>query len=155
MFKSVLWWPSIVRCWINYRLRGWMLHRQELSVSWHQRTWCLGAQQINSLRPSDAMLRHKSVKILAQAMTYFLIAPNYCFNQNWLTINEVLWHSFQGNVYLNKNISIPKLCLKCTHLKSHSHLPMANELNIHTSHHKRCMRCVSFLRGANACRVKW
>ena len=60
-----------------------------------------------------------------QWLVAFLKAPGHYLNQCWFTINKIIWHSFQGNVYLN-TLDILKLCLKFTHLKSHT--PGDNEL---------------------------
>ena len=38
---------------------------------------------------------------------YCLMAPSHYLNQCWLTINMILWHSFQGDVNLNtQNINV-------------------------------------------------
>ena len=81
----------------------------------------------NGLSPGDAIWWNRSWSTFAQLMACCLTAPNHYPNQCWLTINEILWHSFQGNVYLNAQ-SINKLCLKFTHLKSHASLSGDNEL---------------------------
>ena len=53
--------------------------------------WCLTMPShyliqmwINSLRPSDAIWRHKSGSTLAQAMAWCLTAPSHYLNQCWL-----------------------------------------------------------------------
>ena len=63
------------------------------------------------------------VSTLAQVMACCLTAPSHHLKQCRLTINGVLWHSSPGNVHLNTQ-DIPKLCLKFTHLKSRSSLPV-------------------------------
>ena len=45
--------------------------------------------QINSLRPSDTMWRHRSGSTLAQVMTCCLTAPSNYLNQCWLVIRKV------------------------------------------------------------------
>ena len=58
---------------------------------------------INSLWPTDAIFRHRSMSTLAQIMVCRLTAPNHYLNQYWLIINGVLWHSpkinFQGSAH--------------------------------------------------------
>ena len=51
----------------------------------------------NSLWPSDAIWRSRSVSTLAQVMACCLTAPSHYLNQCWLIISEVQWHSYQGN----------------------------------------------------------
>ena len=41
-----------------------------------------------------------------------LTAPSHYLNQCWLTINEILWHSFQGNIYLNTQDINPQVVFK-------------------------------------------
>ena len=38
---------------------------------------------------------------VVRVMTCCLTAPSHYLNQCWLTVNEVLWHLFHCNVYLN------------------------------------------------------
>ena len=38
---------------------------------------------------------------VVQVMAWCLTALRHYLDQCWLTINKMLWHSFQGNVYLN------------------------------------------------------
>ena len=56
--------------------------------------------QINSLWPSDAILRHISGSTLAQVMAGCMTAPNHCLNQYWLLISKVLGHSHESNFLL-------------------------------------------------------
>ena len=44
---------------------------------------------LNSLRPSDAIWRHRSGSTLAQVMACCLTAPSHYLNQGWLTISKV------------------------------------------------------------------
>ena len=50
----------------------------------------------NSMRPSDAIWRHRSGSTLAQVMACCLTAPSHYLNQCWL-ISKVQWHSPEGN----------------------------------------------------------
>ena len=34
-------------------------------------------------------------------MVCYLIVPRYYLNQCWFTVNDILWDTFQGYVYLN------------------------------------------------------
>ena len=55
--------------------------------------------------------------------------PSHCLIRCWLTIIEVLWHSFQDIISTEMSkIPIYRLCLKSTHLKSQPYLPEDNEL---------------------------
>ena len=51
----------------------------------------------NSLRPSDAILRHRIGSNLAQVMVCCLTAPSHYLNQCWLIITKVQWCSSEGN----------------------------------------------------------
>ena len=44
---------------------------------------------VNSLRPSDAIWRHRSGSTLAQIMAWCLTAPSHYLNQCWLIISKV------------------------------------------------------------------
>ena len=52
---------------------------------------------LNSLWPSDAIWRCRSMSTLAQVMACCLTAPSHYLNQCWHTINKVQWHSSDGN----------------------------------------------------------
>ena len=52
----------------------------------------------NALWSSAAIWRRST---LVQLKASCLTASNHYLNQYWLTINGVLYHSFQGNIYLN------------------------------------------------------
>ena len=60
---------------------------------------------IDSLWPSDAIWHRRYWSTLVQVM-----APSHYLNQYWLSVNKVLWRSFQCNDYLNtQNINIQVL----------------------------------------------
>ena len=54
-------------------------------------------QWVNSLKPSEAIWRHRTGSTLVQAMACCLTAPSHYLNQCWLIISEVLWHSPDSN----------------------------------------------------------
>ena len=64
---------------------------------------------IHSLWPSDAIWWHRSVSILAQGMACCMTAPSHYLNQCWPTTNEVLWHSFEGDICLNTHDINPQI----------------------------------------------
>ena len=70
----------------------------------------------------------RSWSTMVQVMACCLMAPSHYLSQYWPTINMIIWHSFQANVYLNTKISIPSY-LKFTYLKLQvkSHLPGDNK----------------------------
>ena len=82
-----------------------------------------GYEIINSLTP----WQHRTWTTLVQAMVCCLMAPSHYLNQCWLTINEVLWHSIEGN-FIWKYI---KQCIVLgnSHLKLPLYFPVTNELN--------------------------
>ena len=47
-----------------------------------------------------------------QVMACCLSAPSQYLHQCWLTISEILWHSFQGNVYFNTQDINPQVVKK-------------------------------------------
>ena len=60
--------------------------------SWYMTMWrtrCVTAHVFNSLRPSDAIWRHRSGSTLAQVMACCLTAPSHYPNQSWLIISKV------------------------------------------------------------------
>ena len=89
---------------------------------------------INSLWPSDAKNHQRSWSTLVQLMACCLKAPSHYLNQCWHTINEILWHSFKGNIYLTKYSRYwsPTLQLYSIfiHWNSQPHLPGDDELNL-------------------------
>ena len=62
--------------------------------------------EFNSLRPSDAIWRHRSGSTLAQVMACCLTAPSHYLNQCWLIISKVLWHSSEGNFIRDTSATI-------------------------------------------------
>ena len=52
---------------------------------------------LNSLRPSDAIWRHRSGSTLAQVMACCLMEPSHYLNQYWLIITNIQFHSSDGN----------------------------------------------------------
>ena len=83
-----------------------MINFYELNKSW----WCSAMISVfNSLCPSDGIRHWKSLPTLVKVMAWCLMAPSHYLNQNWLTTNRILWHSYQGNIYSRYH---PKLCLK-------------------------------------------
>ena len=126
------------------------LTKMHLGVSAKRRSFCFGHDMVQyniiyskassevgqksdfgSLWPRDATWWHKTWSTLAQTMACCLTAQSHYLNQFWCTTNKALWHSFQDNFTSILKISIPKLCLKFTHLKSQPHFPGNNELNSH------------------------
>ena len=79
---------------------------------------------VDSLRPSDAIWRHKTGSTLAQVMACCLTAPSHYLNQCWLINSKVYWHSFEGN--FTAGISAVN---HCNWLKFHWNLPGHNELS--------------------------
>ena len=53
----------------------------------------LGTPDVNSLWPSDAIMRQRTESTLALLMACCLMAPSHYLNQCWLIISKVLWHS--------------------------------------------------------------
>ena len=107
--------PSLICAWIN----GWVNNRESGDLRSHRAHYdvivmCVirkghfynelasnrseaitqTDQWFNSLRPSDAICRHRSGSTLAQVMACCLTAPSHYLNQYWLIIIEVQWHSY-------------------------------------------------------------
>ena len=57
----------------------------------------LSASMVKSLRPSDAIWRHRFGSTLAQVMACCLMAPSHYLNQCWLIVSEVQWQSPGSN----------------------------------------------------------
>ena len=72
---------------------------------------------INTLWPSDAIWWDKTSSALVKVMVWCLRAPSHYLNQCWLTINEVLWYSPEGNSRVMLKISLIRICCKITCLK--------------------------------------
>ena len=71
-----------------------------LTAAWHRWTWTFRKYNsfvisilIKSLRPSDAIWRHRSRTTLVQVMACCLTAPSHYLNQCWLIVSEVQWQS--------------------------------------------------------------
>ena len=52
---------------------------------------------LNSLRPSEAIWKHRVGSTLAQVMACYLTAPSHYLKQHWLSISMVQWHSSKYN----------------------------------------------------------
>ena len=78
---------------------------------------------LNSLRPNDAIWRHRSQPTLAQVIAWCLMAASHYLNQCWLPIREVIWHSPEKKAIPQRIIS-----LNIDLLNLLQHLPGANEL---------------------------
>ena len=83
---------------------------------------------LNTLWPSDAIWRRRYWSTLVQVMTCCLTAPSHYLNQCWRITCEVIWHSFQGNIYLNTQYINPQAVLEIQTLEIKVHLPGDNEL---------------------------
>ena len=59
---------------------------------------------VNSLQPSDTIWCHRIWSALVRAMVCCLAAPSHTWNQSWLIICKVLWHSPRGNLVKNAHI---------------------------------------------------
>ena len=81
----------------------------------------------NSLWSCDAIRPHMNSIILVQAMACCLMAPIHCLNQHWLIISEWVWHSLEGNLTKNDQISV--LDMSDFYLLLLSHLLVASEFN--------------------------
>ena len=57
------------------------------------------------------------------------MATSYHLNQRSLTINEILWHSSQGKLYLNTQDINPQVVYEIQPFEITSALPRKNELN--------------------------
>ena len=56
----------------------------------------------------DAIWHLRSWSTLIQVMAWCLMAPSHYLNQCWLTINKILWRSFQGDIYQNEYVNLEK-----------------------------------------------
>ena len=86
-----------------------------------------GVLCFNSLRPSDAIWRHRSPSTLAQVMACCLKVPSGYLTQCWLLIKGVLWYSHENLLKVPINL-IWNICSVITLLWLLPHLPWANEL---------------------------
>ena len=71
---------------------------EPISTQFHATIWHHWPQWVNLLFASDSLWHHKTCLTLVQVMACCLTAPNHNLNQCWLTLQEVLWHSLQGNI---------------------------------------------------------
>ena len=78
----------------HYLNQYWLIIKD---VLWHSHESNFTWRGANSLWPSDAIWRHRSMSTLAQVMACCLTAPSHYLNQCWLMISEVLWHSPNTN----------------------------------------------------------
>ena len=88
------WFVSLTRSQMVNRSGGMQLFHCIAYVQIDQWTY---AFKFNSLRPSDAVWRHRSESTLVQVMAFCLTAPSHYPNQCWLIISEVQWQSPVGN----------------------------------------------------------
>ena len=91
-------------CLLRCVLDDWQYMRLYASVScqccWLDSTTIKpvpGHGKFNALWPSDAIWRHRSGSILAQAMACCLTTPNHYMNPCWLVIGGDLWYSLKTN----------------------------------------------------------
>ena len=66
------------------QIMAWYWPGQVLTSHYLNQWWL-----VNSLRPSDAIWRHRSGSTLAQVMAWCLTAPSHYLNQCWLIISKV------------------------------------------------------------------
>ena len=66
--------------------------------NWQHELIC-DVQQLNSLRPSDAIGRQRSGSTLAQVMAWCLTVPSHYLKQCWLIISKVQWHPSESKRY--------------------------------------------------------
>ena len=116
-------------------LNFWTVTSQVKVVAYYTATarhtlYSLFMFNFDSLRPCDAIWRHKSGSTLAQVMACCLTAPSHYLNQCWLIISKVQWHSSECNCTRDTSAPITNISLKMTYLKFHLNLPGANELII-------------------------
>ena len=73
-----------------------------LSPGWNYQngTW------FNSLRPRDAIWRHRSGSTLSQVMACCLMAPSHYLNQCWLIFSKVQWHASEGSFTFDTSTTI-------------------------------------------------
>ena len=62
--------------------------------------------KFNPLRPTDAILRHRSGSTLAQVMACCLTAPSHHLNQCCIIISKVYWHSSEGSFLRDTSATI-------------------------------------------------
>ena len=109
--KSILAWLVQVMAWCrqattHYQSKCWPSFMSTNGVALdHKKLTAFGSIKlatfdwvfINSLRPSDAICRHRSGSTLAQVMACCLTEPRHYLNQFWLIISKIQLHSSDGN----------------------------------------------------------
>ena len=83
------WWIGAEQATSRFLNQWWQ--RFMLSYSISRTHW------VNSLRPSDAIWRHRSMSTLVQVMAWCCQAASHYLNQCWLVISKVLWGSREDN----------------------------------------------------------
>ena len=84
--SSIIWYIAWVWTSARQMSRWWLSERYGV-------LFC----EVNSLRPSDTIWRHRSILTLAQIMACCLTAPSHYLNQCWLITSGVKWCSSEGN----------------------------------------------------------
>ena len=105
-------WGEILTPWISIFLEKFFTDFCHQVIKYHN--------TINSYRASDAIWQHKFGSTSAQVMAWCLMVPGHYLSPCWYIINESLWHSILQEAL---KISIDKISLKITLLKSQSHCP--------------------------------
>ena len=85
--------------------------------------------RVSSSWPSDAIWRQRYGSTSVQVMACCLMAPTHYLNQCWLTMNKVLWHSYEGIIIRRSEDTNHKTRLKFAFLRSQPHLLGINELS--------------------------
>ena len=100
---------------------------------------CQLSWPVKSLAPGEAIWRRRNWSTLVEVMACCLTATSHFRNICWLTINEIPWHWFQGNVYLNiKDIKAHDV-FEIMHIQSHRHI-WQGKMNWHKpSKHSKLM----------------
>ena len=88
---------------------------------------------INSLWPSDAIWRQKSVSTLAQVMACCLTAPSHYMNQCWFITSKVQWCSSEGTYTWDITTISTKISFKIIFLRFYWNLRGTNELSFYVS----------------------
>ena len=83
----------------------------------------------NSLRHTDAIWRHGFESTFVKVMACCLTAPIHYLNQCWRAINEILWHSLQGNTYTNIQDINPKVVFEIYTVEILAILPRDQRVN--------------------------
>ena len=112
---------------------GWPFH---LTVSQKY----ISQAVINSLRPSAIIWRHRTGSTLDQLMACCLTATSHYLNHCWCIICKVLGIHLRVLSKEDQKIQLSKTRLNTAYLKSHPHLPGANELS--TVQHNAIHYCI-------------